>query len=185
MEQKRTLTVEQEKTAALIAEAELGIEEIANRMNISRGTIHYWRQTRPEFVELIETHRAEMRKAVREHGISIVENRIKASHRRWQKMHRLIEARAESHKDIPGGDTGMLVKDVKSLGEGATVDVYSFDAALMREIREIEKHAAEQLGQLEDEKPKTSDGAGNVFGEISMLLRKIRESDDQPSEPTA
>ena len=180
----KILMVDQERAAVLIAEAEHSVAEIAKIMDIATSTIYLWRQN-PHFIERIEVLRAEMRQAVREYGIAMVENRIKASHKRWQKMQRLIDARAEEHKDVPGGDTGTLVRDVKSIGEGATVELYSFDAALMRELREIEKHAAEQLGQLEDEKPKTDGGGGNVLSEISQLLRKIRESDDKPSEPTA
>jgi hypothetical protein len=60
-------------------------------------------------------------------------------------MRRLIEARAKDLAEIPGGDTGMIVKDLK--GRNADQPVYKFDAALVAELCRHEKQAAEELGQ--------------------------------------
>jgi hypothetical protein len=53
-------------------------------------------------------------------------------------MRGLIEARAQEMKDVPGGETGMLV---------ANQVVYKFDASLVNELNKVEKQAAEELGQ--------------------------------------
>src|SRR5438445_11658046 len=47
--------------------------------------------------------------------------------------------------DIPGGNTGLLVKDYK--GRNADVAVYKADTALMAEMRATERQAAQELGQ--------------------------------------
>jgi len=46
---------------------------------------------------------------------------------------------------IPGGNTGLLVRDYK--GRNADQPVYKADTALMAELRAIMRQAAEELGQ--------------------------------------
>jgi hypothetical protein len=50
----------------------------------------------------------------------------------------------------PGGDTGLLVKTLKSIGAGENAQVvaeYAVDTALLAEIRKHEDHVAVDLGQ--------------------------------------
>jgi hypothetical protein len=47
--------------------------------------------------------------------------------------------------DIPGGNTGLLVRDYK--GRNADVAVYKADNALMAEMPATERQPAEELGQ--------------------------------------
>lgn len=56
-------------------------------------------------------------------------------------------------KDVPGGNTGLLVRTTKGIGSGDTfqiVDEYAVDTGLLRELREHEKQAAQELGQWID-----------------------------------
>ena len=71
--------------------------------------------------------------------------RVQAKQNRWDRMRGLIEARAQEMKDVPGGETGMLVRDFK--GKDANQVVYKFDASLVNELNKVEKQAAEELGQ--------------------------------------
>ena len=71
--------------------------------------------------------------------------RIQALQDRWDRARRLIDARARDLADIPGGNTGRLVRDYK--GRNADVAVYKADTALMAEMRATERQAAEELGQ--------------------------------------
>src|SRR5439155_9215608 len=70
---------------------------------------------------------------------------VRALQDRWDRARRLIDARARDLADIPGGNTGLLVRDYK--GRNADVAVYKADTALMAEMRAAERQAAEELGQ--------------------------------------
>jgi phage terminase small subunit len=88
-------------------------------------------------------------------GIAVVENRIVALQDRWDRMKALIAARAEDPQmqKVTGGTTGLLVHNIKSIGQGRDaerVDVYEIDAALLREMRELERQAAQEMGQWLD-----------------------------------
>lgn len=104
--------------------------------------------TKPVIAEAIEASRAE----IRNEGIAVQQARIDAADDRWERMKQLIEARAADPKmsNIPGGTTGLLVHSQKVIGGGPsaqTVDEYQFDAALVKEMRELEKHISDELGQ--------------------------------------
>jgi hypothetical protein len=62
-------------------------------------------------------------------------------------MRQAIEGRGASpdFADVPGGTTGLLIKDYK--GKGAHTPVYRFDAALLTEVRAHERQAAQESGQ--------------------------------------
>ena len=94
-------------------------------------------------------------------------------------MKAVIEARAEATEmqDAAGGDTGLLAHTMKSIGAGPNaekVDEYTFDAALLRELREHEKQAAQELGQWVDKlAPVTPDGAESyqAMSDEQIVLR--------------
>lgn len=91
-------------------------------------------------------------------------------------MKRVIEARAEKYADVPGGNTGLLVHNVKSIGAGVTaerVDLYEFDAALVKELREHERQIAEELGQWKQE----WDDSGS---EVLIQMRTVKQNASTP-----
>jgi hypothetical protein len=66
------------------------------------------------------------------------------------RMRRLVESRAKKLKDIPGGESGMLVRKLKALGRGKdfqVIEEYEFDAALVNQIRETTKEISIECGQ--------------------------------------
>jgi hypothetical protein len=90
----------------------------------------------------------------------------------------------------PGGDTGLVVRQVKMIGSGAAaqlVEEYPVDVALlraeldvMRELREHEKQAAQELGQWVDKvAPTDPDGEesyeprGFTDEEVKRILEGI------------
>lgn len=153
------LTAVQELAAVLIAQAELTQKEIADRIGVGPVTISRWKQ-RPDFAAKIKEHGDEIRSEIRRIGIANRENRIKELNDRNRRMKRLIDARAKAlaHVDI-GGDTGLIVHNVKNVGSGENaerVDIYEFDAALMKEMREHEKQAAIELGEWQGDSIDTS-----------------------------
>jgi hypothetical protein len=105
-----------------------------------------------------------------------VKNRVAAQNDRWQRMQRLIDAAAEDPDlaDIPGGDTGMLVRTAKlvkvygsipsSGGEAESLQsakrevlLYEYvrDTSISAEMRALEKQAAQELGQWTEKQEVT------------------------------
>lgn len=88
--------------------------------------------------------------------IAKLRNRMQRLNRRWEKGHEVIEARAAdpAMQNVPGGPTGLLVRTYKQIGVGRdaeTVEEYAVDTATLRELREMEKQAAQELGQWNDD----------------------------------
>lgn len=151
-----------DQCALLIAEGELSDGEIAAQLTVDRTSVWEWRQ-RPEFVERIDAHIEVIRKIFIKSGIGLIHNRVKAYQDRWRRMKRLIEERASDPlmEKVAGGTTGLLAHDMKSIGSGTSataIDVYEFDAALLKEMRELEKQAAQDMGQWTEKADVTSAG---------------------------
>lgn len=140
-----------EKALNLLVEGVSTIKEIAEQCHVSTQAVYIWRQ-HPDFMARVKEYRDRYAEAVFELGISRVETRVAAQHDRWMRMRRLIEARAADIKSmgVAGGGEGIMAHSKKMLGSGPTateIDVYEFDAALVKEMRELEKEASIQLGQ--------------------------------------
>lgn len=137
--------------AQLIAEGRLTQEDVAARVGVSLSTLKRWLRV-SEFADRVDSLVDDYRKAVRRRGLAILERRVESVNDRWLRLRRVIEERADDPDmaEVPGGRTGLIVKDYKTVGAGesATVmPIYSVDTALLKEIREHEKQAAQELGQ--------------------------------------
>lgn len=189
------LTGRQEEAAALVAADLLSDSAICKRVGIgSRQTLHVWKQ-RPEFAARVAELRADIRANARLDGIASVDNRVAALNDRWRRLQAIIEARAVELADVPGGETGLLVREVQlvklhdagpreddepdvemepqphggalkrtrrtrediliALKESVEVVSYSIDTGLLRELREHEKQAAQELGQWKEKREET------------------------------
>jgi hypothetical protein len=78
--------------------------------------------------------------------------RVHALDARWHKLQQVIAERADdpSMAKVPGGTTGLLVREIRSVGSGPTAKLipeYNLDAALLKEMRAHEQQAAQELGQ--------------------------------------
>ena len=138
-----------ERAAELIAAGDLKYNEIAAEVGIEPRTLWNWRHN-PEFAARVNELLDDFRTEARRRGLAVLERRVAAQNDRWTRMRRLLEARADSMADVPGGSTGLLVRRYKSVGSGENarvVEEYEFDAALFREVREHEKQSAQELGQ--------------------------------------
>ncbi len=140
-----------EQAAQDVADDQLTDSVIADRAKIAKPTLYEWKR-HPEFAAKVAVHQAEIRETIRKRGIAIVEHRVRALDDRWRRMQSVIEARAADPAMalVPGGDTGLLVHNVKGVGKGEDfqlIDLYEVDTGLLREIREHERQAAQELGQ--------------------------------------
>jgi hypothetical protein len=164
-------TAQKEKAALLAAEDKLADEAICREVGITRPTLTAWKKT-PEFSARVEEHVEAFKQTVRRRGIAILERRVDALQDRWQRMQRVIEERAEELEgEAAGGGTGLLVKQYKSIGAGENarlVEEYAVDTGLLRELREHEKQAAQELGQWAERKELTgADGSPLVVKVVS------------------
>lgn len=144
-------TKQRERAAALIAKGELTMEQIADEIDCGVATLYRWKDNE-EFIKRVAENVAKIREAVLSQEIGEVYKRVSRLNKRWQQIDQLITARASDPRmmDIPGGSTGLLCHELKSIGGGENaqvVDVYRFDAALIKEERELAKQAAQECGQ--------------------------------------
>lgn len=163
-----------EEAAQLIAEGRLSLSEIAEKLDVDRKTLWNWRQA-PEFTARVDEHLEAFRDEVLRRGIAVRERRVKALNDRWNRMQALIEARADKMAGVPGGSTGLLAHDVKGVGRGddfELIDVYRFDAALVKEIREHEKQAAQELGQWTERIETKNETTHAVIPALAAALAK-------------
>jgi|GEM_PF-1697597 len=140
-----------EEAARLLAEGERTFLEVAKAVGVHRNTLALWRQ-HPEFAGRVEGLVAECREQARWLAVGNVLRRVDRLNRDWIRLQRVVDARAAdpSMRDVPGGPTGLLVRETKGVGTGEhfrLVETYRVDAALLRELREIEAQAARELGQ--------------------------------------
>lgn len=133
----------------LVAEDRLSDEQIAERLRMSRAGFAKWKK-QPEFLARVTELREKLRQAVVDRGITERQNRVEALNERWRLMRQVIEARAEAGGEAAGAKTGLLTKTIKVVGTGKDqyeVEEWAVDTGLLRELREHEKQAAQELGQ--------------------------------------
>ncbi len=174
-----TWTVPRERAAQLLADDELTDEEISQEARISRHTLWVWKQN-PEFSKRIE----DLVKVVQRRAIARRARRVRTLEDRWRAMQRVIVERAAdpAMQNVPGGTTGLLVRYYKGLGSGdnfQVVEEYRVDTALLKELREHEKQAAQELGQWAEKHELT--GAEGKPLIITLIEIGSSERHDRPA----
>jgi hypothetical protein len=175
----KPLTTVQERAALLVAEDVLSNEQIAAECGTVRRTIDRWKLL-PQFIAAVEGHKTRWRAEIEAQGLANRQNRVDALQDRWERMRAVIDARADEYADVPGGKTGLLVRQIKSIGFGQnnqTVEEYAVDTALLKELRAHEQQAAQELGQwLDKHEHMGKDGESLVF--TIQIDRRDDDSDD-------
>ena len=141
------LNRQREKAAFLVAQGGLTNKQIAEKVPIAVSTLSSWKRF-PEFQEAVEKFIHSEFEALQRIGIGNRFARVMSYNDRLQRMNQLIAARGaemEETGEVAGGETGLLVRDYK--GKDADKPIYHFDAALVREMRELEKQIAIECGQ--------------------------------------
>lgn len=181
--------------AKLFAEGELNAVQIASAVGVTFQAVYQWLK-RPEFQARIDEEVAVIKLALGRRKISHVEQRVSSQNCRWLRCHQVINERADDpvHADIPGWRTGLLVHTRKAIGFGeksSFVDEFTLDTGLLKEMRELEKQAAQELGQWQDRvtvKSQPTDEPTLSPEQASAALDAINGCDDQPasdsSDPT-
>ncbi len=139
--------------ASLLAIDELTDEQIAAEVGVSGRALWYWK-AHPVFKAEVGRLTHEAAGKVLARGIAKKANRIARLDERWNLMQQVrIERAADpAVQDVPGGKTGLIVRQVKQIGAGRDaqlVEEYAVDVASLREEREMEKQAAQDVGDWE------------------------------------
>jgi Terminase small subunit len=106
---------------------------------------------------------------MREERISSLQQRIDGYNQRRQKLVAIIGERAMAGWNAPGASTGLLTREIKSIGAGNNskeVEEFRVDTGLLRELRELEKQAAIELGQWTEKRDVKMDATVNQRAEI-------------------
>lgn len=156
-------------------------EQIAKEVGCSRSTLARWK-IHPEFSQHVAELTEEFNKRLLKFEITNKSARLARLQKRWDGIDQLITARSVAAREgmeesetlvpgkehIPGEETGLLAIDLKSLREGeesSTVRIGRFDAALIKEERELAKQAAIEQGEW-NEKDGVLDGAKRLVVEF-------------------
>ena len=117
--------------------------------------------------------------AVKE-GLALRVSRLYEKQERHALLKQIIEERGnhESMAEAPGGKTGLLVRDYKA---HSFQPVYKLDAALLKEMRELEKEIAIELGQWTEKRELSGPDGGAIPIALNEMLDKIY-GDEQTKE---
>jgi hypothetical protein len=174
----KKLTTKQEAFVAAFIGAARGNATEAARMAGYRGSDNVLKAiasenlTKPD----IATRIKEYRDQIEAEGLANLQNRLNEYNDRWYRMRQIRDERASDSwlADVPGGSTGLVVKQLKQVkhireeedkDKTYTVEVWesAVDTGYLREIRELEKHAAQDLGQWEDKSVVSGPGGAPLM----------------------
>lgn len=189
------VTGARETAALLIAQDQLTDMQIAAECGVKASkTIQRWRND-PVIAARVAEHRASWRAEIKAKGIADVQNRVDEANARHLLMKQVIAERAAdpTMEGIPGGTTGLLVRQVKfvkvlsvkrdrptSLADEpehdddiitpersvAQVEEYAVDTALLHELRMHEDEVAKHLGQLVERREDKLDATDSFLGAL-------------------
>jgi transcriptional regulator with XRE-family HTH domain len=165
------LTPVQIQAAVLVAQDKLSNEKIAEKCGISKRTLQLWKQDKA-FSSEVKKHRDAWSAKVLSRGIADAAQCVDLCESLQLKLRLLMQARANDPltKDLPGGDTGLLVItefeqvwDKKQQKYVPAPKKYKFDRAVLAEIREMQQHVARLTGKWQEKLEITSVERTEIF----------------------
>jgi transposase-like protein len=174
-------TAPREGAARLLAEDALTDDEIAARVGVSPRQLYRWKQ-RPEFAARVREAAEVIGRAVLRYAVSRRTRRVEDLDNLRSGLLQVIEERGASPhmQAASGGRTGLLVRRLRVIGSrdsAREVEEFEFDAALVRELREVEKQAAQECGQWVERREQTG-AALLVLTEVIVDGPGPREGDN-------
>lgn len=174
------LTAKQHRAAILVAEDEIPDHAIAANVGVHVVTLERWKK-QPAFAAAVRRHIDALQSHLERYSIARKDKRVAAYQQRWEKLHRLIDARGEALADeIAGGETGLIAKEIEVARDGALVENYKTDGPLLSALLSLEKQAAQEAGQW-SEKREVSGEVSHTGQVVFVLPQKAAPPD--PGEP--
>jgi hypothetical protein len=148
---RQNATKTREIAAQHVADDRLTDREIADECGIDKATLERWK-LQSAFKARVQAIVEAYSKRALKHGIARRERRVGVLNELHNKLLQVIDERAKSEHlaTVPGGKTGIVTKTLKGIGKGEDfqmVEEYRVDTSTIAEIRDIQKQAAEELGQ--------------------------------------
>lgn len=147
------MNVKRLRAARLIAENDMSLEDVAEAVHISIETLYHWREE-TVFRAAVKDFASEIDRAALRVAIAKKSKRLLDYDDMARRMALLIEDREAAYSSddsVIGGRSGLVVKTIKSIGQGRNqqiIETNEFDAALIREWRELRKQAATESGGI-------------------------------------
>ena len=167
-------TAKTTKAAQLVAADKLKDKQIAKAVGVAERTLERWKLN-PEFVAKVNEIVERVDAAILKRGIANRARRVAILDDMAGRLLTVVEERAKEHRDnakarkkaqqvikegtveardVPilpgvgaGGETGLLVRQIKLAASGATVEEFAVDTGLLKELRAHQEQAAKELGQ--------------------------------------
>jgi hypothetical protein len=110
--------------------------------------------------------------------------RVASINRQWLRLHEVIDARAAdpTMAGVPGGSTGLIIRDVKAIGRGQdfrVVEVYTVDTGTLKSLLDHARQAAQELGQWIEK------GEYDLSDADLISRTEATAAADAPARPTA
>ncbi len=147
------LTGKRAKAALLVAGDQQSNETIATNVGIAPSTLALWKR-QPLFAAHVDRICTETLAALKAEGIASKQNRIDLMVAEHDLLERIRAERAAHHAkhdaDIPGADTGLLVRTIKIVGVGRdqqTVDEWVIDNTLINQRSALKRQVAQEKGE--------------------------------------
>jgi len=140
------LTARQEMAALQVALDQQSDVQIARQVGITDRQLLRWKRL-PLFAARVQELRAAFARAVEGRGIADRQARVQELQGLLDGMKAIVAGRASDMPMVPGGESGLLVRQYKQVGKDDFREEYPFDAGLVREIRATLQQAAQELGQ--------------------------------------
>jgi len=156
----------------MLAEDSVSDAEIAAACGVTRPALQKWK-AREEFQTRIAEIVKRRKDAALRYSIAQQDKRIADMDDRWRRMRQLIDARAEElNGAVPGGETGLLVRQIKLSNTGIQVEEFAVDTGLLKEMRALEEQVAKELGQYAD-KPEAQKDAMTTSGPVTVTVQTV------------
>lgn len=154
---EKSVSKRQHEAAELLATGRIPSKEVARQIGVTPETVYRWMKdgTFAPFQQLVRDYQGRYAEQVYQRGLSRREVRVESLVNLHERMMLIVDGRAKEMSKVPGGASGLLQHDIKSVGWGAQaeiMDIYRFDAPLVEKIMEIQKEIATELGQRVEKK---------------------------------
>ncbi|MAG35333.1 MAG: hypothetical protein CL878_03665 [Dehalococcoidia bacterium] len=157
----------------LVAQGQRTHTEIIAHLGVKRSTFYSWLRN-AQFRERLDDYRRKLNEQARHLAIAEPLRRVEALHERRERLLLVVDERAAEYREIraqepdrypPDGATGLFMRTVKQIGTGdqaQIVEQFALDVGLLRELRELEKQAAIELHQWQQDEYTDSRPLGKV-----------------------
>jgi hypothetical protein len=157
--------------------------EIAAQAGVTDRQLRNWRAD-PAFAARVEEVARRLGDVSLRRAIARRARRVAALDRRWQAVQQVIAERAADPTmlGVPGGTTGLLVRTLKSIGSGSAAQVveeFQVDTGLLQQILNLEKQAAQELGQWSEKREHAGRGGLLIEAKLTHAVDADGASDLQ------